>query len=674
MKRKNLNKGFKACSIFFYSILFIILFYSSHLHSEEILQSRAGNTTIESDILMKEGTIYHLKGNVELRDLNTVIRADSAIYDSNTNDLHLEGNIYYDDKDTTIRAEKANLNLKSKTGILINADVLFKKQGLRVISPRIERLSENHYLLRSAMVTTCEGLIPAWCFKGRDIDLIAGDRLFAKDVTFRIKGFPVFYSPYLWAPALTERKSGLLIPSITYSRDLGLSLRQPLYIVTGEHSDLTINLDVYTERGIGEGIEYRWRGYPENYIDINLYHIRDSSLKKDFSEIRLRQNMESTDEENDRYFREFMNINMVNEEDYLRIMSPFTKTRLTRFLDSTLEMSYKYPFLNLYAYGEYIQDLTYDTSTVPQRLPVAGMNIYPIALYSHSHPPYFYMESSFSNFVRDEGTGARRFYLEPGIIHSLGDTITLSQNINTKVIKYFTDSDESTDSFIEYRAGLKTAISKDYSSLRHTIEPEVSYQSTGVIEKNSSIDENNFFDTKDLFKKRSIIELSILNRFDSRQGPSRFLLRFTQPYDTESQKYQSLRTESALELDGLHAKLSADYDYYQERMETISSTAGIRLRNWNLYISERYISPDILFLSTGVKVAITKSLTVNSTMWYDMKGEGLRDITTDLTLRRQCWALNLRWIQRREDYFIGISIDLKGFIKSPLLALSPPQV
>ncbi len=664
MKRRYREKksipitGINPSSLFLYLnlILSIILIDSSYLYSKEVNKA----TTIESDTLMKEGSIYHLKGNVILRDSDTIIKADSAIYDSNTKDLHLEGNIYYDDKDTTIRAEKADLNLKSKTGILINAEVLFKKEDLRVISPRIERLSKNHYFLKSAMATTCDGLIPAWCFKGRDIDLIIGDRLFAKDVTFRIKGVPVFYSPYLWAPALTERKSGLLIPSLTYSKNLGPLFRQPLYIVTGKHSDVTINLDVYTERGVGEGIEYRWRGYPENYIDINLYHIRDSSIKKDFSEIRLRQNMEIRKEEDNGYFKEFININMVNEEDYLRIMSPLTKTKLTRFLDSTLEMSYKYPFLNLYVYGEYIQDLTYETSKVSQRLPVTGMNIYPVALFSHSHPPYFYMESSFSNFMRKEGISARRIYLEPGIIHALGNTITLSQNINTKVIKYFADNDEPIDSFIDYRAGLKTTISKDYTSLRHTIEPELIYYHTGIIEKNSSIDENNLFDTKDLFKKSSVIELSILNRFDSAESPSRLLLRFTQPYDTISRKHQSLRTESSLELNRFHAKLSADYDHSKEKFETISSTAGIRLRSWNLFVSERYISPDILFLSTGVNVAITKYLTVNSTMWYDMKGRGLRDITTDLTLRKECWALNLRWIQRREDYSIGISIDLKG--------------
>jgi LPS-assembly protein len=634
---------------------------------------------ITSEELIEEKKKYLLKGGVKIEkvkiggepeEIIEKVLAREAVYNSESQEAELIDDVYYEDSSITIKARRAKLNLKDKTGVLYDAEIVFKKEYTRIITPEVEKLSEDHFIFKKAIFTTCEGALPDWCIKGRDVDFIKGDRVSAKDATFNIKGIPVLYTPYIWAPALTERKTGFLIPSITYTNRLGAQIKQPFYIVLGEHSDSTIILDLYSERGIGKGLEFRTRGFPENFADLWAYHIRDTRLNKDFYELLIKQNLEpSLSTLSGDLLREFIYVHTVTD-GFFNTYAPLREVRLTRFLNSSAEVSYLKSSLRLFASTEYYQDLSGDSSRVAQKLPEVGLSVYPDRL----GPFYGSLELRAGNFLREEGTKGQRLWISPGIIHSTGEKIVLSQSLKINGASYWLE--DSQDSKIEkqvgaisYTATINTSLRRDFpldeTTLIHTIEPSIRFIREERIgdEGNSlhgAIEE--FFDIRDLFKRSSRIEMELLNRFlMSGTESNNLLLRFTQPYDTLTSSWLPFVAEASFRTKVLNGALEAGYDQQKGLIETVTFKTGVRINRLSLNLGERYSRElDLLFLNSSVNYQLSQALALNSTIWYDLKGGGLRNFVAEASWKRQCWTLNLRYIKTPEDYSIHASIDLRG--------------
>lgn len=639
---------------------------------------------ISSQELSIQRDIYTLKGNIKIiktTEPALSIQAEEGWYNSTNGVAELKGNLHYEDNELSINASRAILNLKLRTGVLYDAEIVFKKEYLRIITPEVQKLSEDHFVFKKATFTTCEG-VPDWCIKGRDVDFIRGERISARDATFNIKGFPVFYTPYIWAPALTERKTGFLIPSISYSNRLGPEFKIPFYIVLGEHADTTLLLDLYTERGAGKALEFRHRGLPGNYLDLWAYHIRDSRLDKDFYEISLKQNMENYITASDGdipavpYFREFISLHTATE-DFFNNYNPLREARLTRFLSSASEISYR-PRNNIrfFLTAEYWQDLQDSTSLVSQRLPEMGMSLYP----SGEENLYYFFEARAGNFFREEGLKGKRIWFMPGVLHSTGKNIVFSQSLSLNGSYYFLSSgssniptkeqEEGFLSEIIYAPRLSTRLEKDYDSFQHVIEPSIGYlrkerltSHKGLLKEVSTED---FFDYRDILERSSKIEIELLNRFkfvsNAPEGRSgELIIRLSQPYDTFKSHLLPLTGEASFRTKIYHAALESEYEPDEGSLKTLTLRTGVDLKRFRVWIAERYSEDlDLFFLSSNILYEVSRNLSLNSTVWYDLRGEGLRNLLIGTSWKRQCWTLNLRYIKTPEDYSILASIDLRG--------------
>ncbi len=625
---------------------------------------------ISSQELTEQKGIYTLKGNINIiktTDSETMqVQAEEGLYNATNAQAELKGNVYYEDNGISIKASRATLNLRDRTGVLYDAEIVFKKDYMRIISPEVQKISENHFVFKKATFTTCEGPVPDWCIKGRDVDFIKGDRITSKDATFNIKGIPVFYTPYIWAPALTERKTGFLIPSFSYSDRLGSELKTPFYIVLGENADSTVILDLYSERGIGKGLEFRYRGLPENYLDLWAYHIRDSKMENDFYELLIRQQYYQLESPHvvTRYpsFREFLSIHAVTE-DFFETYNPLREVRLTRFLDSAAEMSYTGPSSRFFIHGQYWQDLDRDTSIVSQRLPEAGVFLYPSKLYDKLS---YWFEARVGNFYREEGIKGQRLMLSPGVIHSAGERFVLSQSLNLRGIYYWLKDEGMNKGFqkerslseIDYSLKLSTMLYKRDGAFMHTVEPSIGFIRKEILSSDRTLEEP--FDIRDIFKKTSEIDIDLLNRFH--WPDTIFQIRLSQPYDALGPgRWLPFTGEASLRIKRFYAQLRAEYDIEEEMIKTLTFRTGLAMERLRFSIAERYSQDlNLLFLSTSIFYDISRVLSLNSTLWYDMKGEGLRNFISGISWKRQCWTLNLRYIKTPGDYSILASIDLKG--------------
>ena len=73
-----------------------------------------------------------------------------------------------------------------------------------------------------------------------------------------IKKVPVFYFPYFRYPLARDRSTGFLMPQVGFSGVRGLTYSQSFYWVIERNMDATVNVDYYSAKGFGGGLEYRY--------------------------------------------------------------------------------------------------------------------------------------------------------------------------------------------------------------------------------------------------------------------------------------------------------------------------------------------------------------------------------------------------------------------------------
>jgi len=613
-------------------------------------------TTITSDNLEynRETFTYNAKGNVKVQKAGTVVEADEMIYNEQSDELIAKGNIRYKDPEVSITASRVDLNLEKKTGTLHDAEILFKKDNYHISGKEIEKKGENYYVSPEATFTTCN-TPAAWCFKAKNVDVIAGDRLKAEDATFHIKNTPVFYTPYMLAPISTERKTGFITPSAGYSNVRGFHLNIPFFWAIAENSDATFVFDEYTKKGIGEGAEFRYVE-PENVKGKWwLYHIRDTDLNKDFVEFKGFHEQRSSEN-----IGGYLNINYANGKDYYREFNPEIDIRTNRFLESTGEITIPFSNSRAYLLSQYWIDLKDNSKSPAQRLPEAGYVLNPtnIGLF------WFSATTSLSDFWQDEDAHGLRFDAFPKVQHAFGNDIVVSQTLGLRETAYsLQDGDENSPhrESLEYNIDAHSRFLKKYGSFTHIVEPSLSYTLITNSENDLPL-----FDSTEIFKKTSLIELSFLNRIIINHAEL-MVFRISQGFDT----YQGDRPFLPLKLEvgvkkPFSVRFDADYDVNTGKVESTNSDIVLPIiSEITIMAGHRYNRTDeISYYNAGIGVHPYKPLYIESRIWYDETEHETREISLKLKYLSQCWGIFTEFIKRPGEFNFRILFELTGITSS----------
>ncbi len=624
----------------------------------------AAEMVIESDILEYDtrASTYTAKGNVKILRNETTINANEIKYNERSSEVLAEEDVLYIDPDVRIKASKAFINIEKNTGKLIDAEIFYKRENYHVKAKEIEKTSEKDYVLKDSAFTTCDAPIPAWCFKGRQVNILVDENIRAKDVTFNIKNLPVLYTPYLIAP-LKDRKTGLLIPSIGYVESKGLHYEQPFFWAISDNRDVTITLDIYGKRATGEGIEYRHieqNGVRGNYW---VYHLKDDKFGSNFWDIKGQFDKRDGDT------TAFISLNYINSLIYYREYNPYVNARRAffdpasylnittgRFLESTAEVKYRFTDSSLTVQSRYLIDLKegIDQSTVLQRLPEIGYFRYPEKI----GPIVFTITTLAANFWREEGTRGQRLDIYPRFTLSSGSELIITQSLGLRATSYHLNSNSSDKirTGLDYSITALTRLQKRYSDFTHIIEPSIDYTFIP-----SLVSDVPLFDSVELYQKTSLVNLSIMNRFISGRGE--FLtLRITQPIDTErtGQPFLPMQIETALRgLISLRGALS--YDTNTGKMEDLNSDLSLNISDLWLTMGQRYKrTNDILYYSFGLKWSPVKVLSYEGYVWYDAKTSNMKNIVAKINYQHQCWGITTTITKRERDYSFSVLFNLLG--------------
>lgn len=239
------------------------------------------SATTQSVAGPENARVFTYEGNVDARIGTYRLQADKVTVYEATNQVVAEGNVVFDQGDQQrITGSRAEWNYRTKTGFFLDSTGFTNQtqDGTRIYftADRIERVSLDTIIATNVQVTACDEDVPKWSFHAKKAKITTGDRVRIYSPNVRVKNLPVFYLPYASVPIKQrDRASGFLTPTLGGSGAKGFRISNAYYQTLGRSADVTLRNDIYTERGIGFGMDLRTRANSRSFFNAGFYTVKD---------------------------------------------------------------------------------------------------------------------------------------------------------------------------------------------------------------------------------------------------------------------------------------------------------------------------------------------------------------------------------------------------------------
>ncbi|MEJ8560776.1 LPS assembly protein LptD [Yoonia sp. GPGPB17] len=222
--------------------VFLVLF----LLLAPVLGSAQGAATLVADRVELNGEDQLIaSGNVAALYDGSRLTASQIIYDQPSDTLRIQGPIVIQSSDGTIlTAERATLDPRLENGILQSARIVLDQQ-LQLAATQIDQRNGRFSQLYKTTATSCRVCgtgPPLWEIRAERVVYDAQEQqIYFRNATFRMRGVPLLWLPYMRLPdPALERSSGLLVPEQRNTTQLGFGLKLPYFFTLGDHRDLTV--------------------------------------------------------------------------------------------------------------------------------------------------------------------------------------------------------------------------------------------------------------------------------------------------------------------------------------------------------------------------------------------------------------------------------------------------
>jgi len=237
----------------------------------------------------KDGSVYHLHGDVVIEVFDATFKADDAEYDENTKIFTAHGNVMYRNylRNEVIYCDKAEYNSDTGRGkfyhvkgytkmkVVARPGVLTTAEPFYFEADWAEKIEER-YVLHEGMITDCHVPHPWWTMNAATWDIIPGESAKTTGGVFHLRGIPVFYFPYFYKALRKQpRKSGFLTPEAGHSSLFGFFYGLGYYWAPTRSLDVTYLLTDYTSRGLSHNLELRGKPGQNTSYDIIAFGVDD---------------------------------------------------------------------------------------------------------------------------------------------------------------------------------------------------------------------------------------------------------------------------------------------------------------------------------------------------------------------------------------------------------------
>ncbi|MBN2108179.1 MAG: LPS-assembly protein LptD [Deltaproteobacteria bacterium] len=477
------------------------------------------------------------KGDVEIEQGSRLLKADFIKINIETKDTEARGNVELNENGDILTCDSFNINLDTQMGHVENAVLFVKQDNLHITGKDIAKLGANTYEIKQGTITTCDSEVPPWRIDAKKIHVTIDGYATVKDSVFRIKKIPVAYLPFALVPVKTTRQSGLLFPEISQSSRKGVELNNSFFWAMSENTDSTIWLDAASKKGLGTGLEYRFRLKEDSWGKVYGYYADESSNYFD-DEYR-----DPLDRKRQRGYLNFEGEHYFNQDAYVKAQGSYitdrqfyddyrSEVRRTKGVDtdkvsigsrpydeSLIFFNKNWESCNFLFNTEYYKNLNDSDRSISQPLPQIAFSTLRLPL--STTPLYYQFDTAYDYFYRQEGVKGHRFDAYPKISLPLNRDgwLKLDTEVGVRAVSYqgIKNDDGENDSAIFPTVDSKLSADfvrvfsidgKIVRKLRHTISPTLFYQYTA----NDDQDDAPYFDVPEDFYRVHRVGYYLKNR------------------------------------------------------------------------------------------------------------------------------------------------------------------
>ena len=641
-----------------------------------------GPVDIEADELTyeRETQIYQAHGQVEVYRGDFSLKADHAQLNMETKDLVAWGNVLLRESEDVIECQRLEVNLETRLGKIHHARLFLKEQNFHITAKEAEKLGENHYRIRDGSLTTCDMKQPPWKFTVKEIEvkeMARGGVAIAKGPVFYLEDIPVLYFPWGTFPVRKERQSGFLIPRAGYSSNYGPEVKTGFYWAFAKDMDATFYLNYLGERGVQEGLEYRYAFARDTKGEATFYFIDDHVYDGNRYAFFIKHENKFP---YDFYLK--ASINHVSDNkiplDFDEILPDATKldSRSMRLMRSVLFGGKNWDQFIFLADAEVYNNLILNSNDrTVQILPQISFYALPQSLFKT--PLFYEFGTSYTNFWRETGVEAQRGDIFPIVSYpmrlfnvlkfnsylGLRETFYYSQNDPTGTFKGWESRETLVSGFqtsVEFYRVYDSEASSKISNLfkvakwMHTIEPTISYNYSPRVNQTLLP----IFDEVDRVPFANEITYGITQRLVGRpakETPTSGLKEYAKliilqsyslgdPYiDSEGKKrsFSNIGAELWLSFNPyLSARWSTEFSPYRGNFDVMNFLIDVKdRRNDAVRFQYRYTKDEISQINLDARVKTIDPLYVFGGVRYDLLNHYMVAILGGAEYQAQCWSL-----------------------------------
>ena len=672
----------------------------------------------------RDTQVYNALGNVIIIREKEEINAHAVEYNMLTNNVEATGNVFVSMGDDWIKGESANINLEDKTGRIKDANLFITENNVYVKAENIEKLQGDTYIFNDAWITTCDGELPDWSFavtKGRvTIDGYAQ----GINARFLVKGFPVFYAPYLIYPVKTKRQTGFLIPYPGYSKEYGPTLDIPFFYVLSQSMDATFYSNFEGKRGFMPGIEYRYKFSSPSQGILRADYLKDQVDEDDVDKL----DEQDPYRDKERYwirgkitqsmplsFTSYIDMDIMSDRDYLQEFdtrytgydwnnSTFKRLTGREILNGTddyirenrVSLWRRWESYYLSIHGIYNQNLD-------RAIDENQLQKFPEILFQASgrrlldpFPLYGNIDSSYVNYYRGAGTHGHRIDIYPGLSlpFNIGPFSFLPSAHIRETLYSITAWEDNNGDKIDgddfearhlYDIGmdLTTDIynvthfdNNRFTALKHTIRPEFRFNYIPTVDQSSlpSWDEIDYFkrDCSITYGFRNIFTARIEDEKREKPGYRDFLTtNIYQLFDFHKEELDSDNKERSfsdihfeLELSP-YSDMRLNYDISYNPYDGRERTHNLKLflkdfRDDRLTLDYRFTRDNTKELNSSLNLTLFMGFTFTFKNKYNFILKKSLETEYGLNYSSQCWGVSTSYRIQPDDHNIMVLFSLYG--------------
>ncbi len=247
--------------------------------------------TLDADSVVYDvaNGVVEAEGNIKIRAGKFNITANKVLYYKKQKLIQAYGGlIIKDEEGNEFSADFIELNKNNTSCILqIKARIHSKQNDFFITAKKMEIEGNSAYKMQNFAFTPCKICssnfvkdTPLWQIKGKSavMNLESGTIRYV-NAYVEFLGVPIFYVPYLSMPSpVISRKSGFLIPSVSFSQIFGFRVSIPYYFNIAPNMDATLSVTSATKDNMLFQAEMR------HLMDTGSYSIKGSIMKYDDQE------------------------------------------------------------------------------------------------------------------------------------------------------------------------------------------------------------------------------------------------------------------------------------------------------------------------------------------------------------------------------------------------------